>query len=85
MVEIPNANITLFIDGAEDAEGLLAKLSGIVEPHVPVDGLDLGDVVTVEGESEQVQVLLDPLLVGRLWDHRAASLHIPPQDHLEFG
>ena len=58
-----------FIDGAEDPVQFLAIHGGIVEPHVPLQSLDLLHIFSVEGEAKEVEVLPYPLPVGGLWDH----------------
>ena len=72
-----------FINGTEDTVKLLAIHGSIVEPQVPLHGLDLVHVGTIECEAEQVQVLPDPILVHRLWYHRAAPLYVPPKHYLK--
>ena len=57
------------MDGTEDPIQFLAVHGGIVEPHFPLQSLDLLHVFVVEGEAKQVEVLLYPLLVDRLGDH----------------
>ena len=57
------------MDGTEDPIQFLAVHGSIVEPHVPLQSLDLLHVFVVEGEAKQVEVLLYPLLVDRLGDH----------------
>ena len=57
------------MDGTEDPIQFLAVHGGIVEPHFPLQSLDLLHVFVVEGEAKQVEVLLYSLLVDRLGDH----------------
>ena len=57
------------MDGTEDPIQFLAVHGSIVEPHVPLQSLDLLHVFVVEGEAKQVEVLLYPLFVDRLGDH----------------
>ena len=69
-------------DGAEGVEGLLAEDGGVVEAVVLVAALDLLHVLGLQLESEEVNVLLDPLRVLRLGNHGASSLNAPAQDDL---
>ena len=50
-----------------------------------VEGVDRGELVGGELEVEDVEVLRDPVRLGRLRDHRAALLQVPAQHHLGRG
>src|SRR5215204_6299670 len=50
-----------------------------------VEAVDRGELLGGEVEVEDVDVLGDPLRLGRLWDDRAALLQTPAQHHLGGG
>lgn len=56
--------------------------SEVDDAPVAVESLDLLDFLRGQGETEQVGILLDPLLVSRLRDDHDVILDGPPQGDL---
>ena len=54
----------------------------VVEPQVPIQGINLGDLVAGKVEAEEVPVLPQPVEIGALGYDADVALDVPPEQDL---